>query len=115
MQRLTITTLLAILLCAAHAQTMSYSNPVIDNSLPDPTVVKAPDGYFYLYATENIRNVPIYRSKDLVDWRYMGTAFTNATRPTMVPKGNIWAPDINIIDGRYVMYYSKSTWGGEWE
>ena len=115
MQRLTITALLVLLLCASHAQTTTYSNPVIDNSLPDPTVVKAPDGYFYLYATENIRNVPIYRSQNLVDWRYMGTAFTNATRPTMVPKGNIWAPDINIIDGRYVMYYSKSTWGGEWE
>ena len=92
-----------------------YSNPVIDESLPDPTVIKASDGYFYLYATENIRNVPIYRSQDLVSWRYMGTAFTDNTRPQMVPNGRIWAPDINYINGKYVMYYSKSTWGGEWE
>lgn len=31
------------------------------------------------------------------------------------PDGNIWAPDIQLIDGRYVLYYSKSKWGGEWE
>ena len=92
-----------------------YSNPVIDESLPDPTVIKAADGYYYLYATENIRNVPIYRSLNLVDWRRVGTAFTDDTRPQMVPNGRIWAPDINYINGRYVMYYSKSTWGGEWE
>lgn len=100
--------------CTVNAQTQ-YSNPVIDESLPDPTIIKAPDGYFYLYATENIRNVPIYRSNDLVTWRYMGTAFTNQTRPQMVPNGNIWAPDINMIGDKYVMYYSKSAWGGEWE
>ena len=92
-----------------------YSNPVIDTSLPDPTIIKADDGYFYLYATENIRNVPIYRSKNLVDWRYMGTCFNEQTRPQMVPDGGIWAPDINLIDGKYVLYYSKSRWGGEWE
>lgn len=116
MKRLSFFALMTMLLSAAQVQAQdTYSNPVIDRSLPDPTVIKAPDGYFYLYATENIRNVPIYRSQNLVDWRYMGTCFTNETRPTMVPNGNIWAPDINIIDGRYVMYYSKSTWGGEWE
>ena len=27
-----------------------YRNPVIDYSLPDPSVIKADDGYFYLYA-----------------------------------------------------------------
>lgn len=29
-----------------------YSNPVIDYSLPDPSIIKGDDGYFYLYATE---------------------------------------------------------------
>lgn len=91
-----------------------YCNPVIDCSLPDPTVIKGEDGYFYLYATENIKNVPIHRSGDLVHWEYVGTAFTDSTRPTFVPGGRVWAPDINKIRGKYVMYYSMSTWGGEW-
>ena len=97
------------------AQT-TYQNPVINKSLPDPTVIRAQDNYFYLYATEDTHNVPIYRSKDLVTWRYAGTAFTDATRPMdMVPNGAIWAPDINYFDGHYVLYYSKSEWGKTWE
>lgn len=91
-----------------------YSNPVIDYSLPDPSIIKGEDGYFYLYATEDIRNLPIHRSKDLVNWEFVGTAFTDATRPDFEPEGGIWAPDINKIGDKYVLYYSMSVWGGEW-
>ena len=92
----------------------TYRNPVVNYSLPDPSIIKAEDGYFYLYATENIRNTPIHRSKDLVNWEMVGTAFTNETRPTFEPNGGLWAPDINFINGKYVLYYSMSVWGGEW-
>lgn len=91
-----------------------YRNPVIDYSLPDPSVIRADDGYFYLYATEDIRNLPIHRSRNLVDWEYIGTAFTEHTRPSFEPDGGIWAPDINKIGNKYVLYYSMSVWGGEW-
>lgn len=91
-----------------------YHNPVINYSLPDPSVIKAGDGYFYLYATEDIRNLPIHRSRNLVDWEYVGTAFTERTRPDFEEKGGLWAPDINKIGDKYVLYYSMSVWGGEW-
>lgn len=100
--------------CAKETEHKTYKNPVIDYSLPDPTIIKANDGYFYVYATENIRNLPIHRSKDLVDWEEVGTAFTDQTRPTFEPEGGLWAPDINYIGGQYVLYYSMSVWGGEW-
>ena len=92
----------------------SYKNPVVDYSLPDPTAIKGDDGYFYLYATEDIRNMPIHRSKDLINWESVGTVFTKETRPTFEPKGGLWAPDINKIGNRYILYYSMSRWGGEW-
>lgn len=92
----------------------TYSNPVVNYSLPDPSIIKSTDGYYYLYATEDIRNTPIHRSKDLVNWELVGTAFTDKTRPSFVKGGGIWAPDINIIGGKYVLYYAMSTWGGEW-
>ncbi len=113
--------LLLLISCKANGAVMlnslesnTYKNPVINYSLPDPTVIQANDGYFYLYATEDIRNTPIYRSQDLVNWKFVGTAFTDATRPTFEPKGGLWAPDINYINGKYVLYYSMSVWGGEW-
>ena len=49
-------------------KTSYYRNPVIDYSLPDPTIIEGGDGYYYLYATEDIRNTPIHRSRNLVDW-----------------------------------------------
>ncbi|MCU0408208.1 MAG: family 43 glycosylhydrolase [Bacteroidales bacterium] len=91
-----------------------YSNPVVAYSLPDPTVIRAGDGTFYLYATEDIRNTPIHKSRDLVNWTLVGTAFKDSTRPSFEPKGGLWAPDINYIAGKYVLYYSMSVWGGEW-
>ena len=91
----------------------TYTNPILDFSMPDPTIHKDSDGYFYLYATEDIRNVPLYKSKDLVNWVFVNTAFTDQTRPIFEPNGGIWAPDINLINGKYVLYYSMSVWGGE--
>jgi arabinan endo-1,5-alpha-L-arabinosidase len=93
----------------------TYQNPVTNGSLPDPTVIKASDGLFYLYATEDTRNVPIMRSQDLVHWNFAGTCFNDAGRPAWAETGaGIWAPDINYINGQYVLFYSMSVWGGEW-
>ena len=100
--------------CIKAVEQHTYSNPVCATSLPDPTLIKAPEGYFYLYATENIRNTPIFKSSDLVSWNFIGTAFSDQTRPSFVENGGIWAPDINLIDGKYILYYSMSVWGGEW-
>lgn len=113
MKRLIFAFTLAVSALAVHAQ-KQYSNPVINRSAPDPTVIRV-GNIFYLYSTENIHNVPIFRSQDLITWRLSGRCFTDDTRPQMVPGGGIWAPDINKIGDKYVLYYSKSTWGGEWE
>lgn len=118
--------LLAAMLCLSfsvlHADRLakrkSYQNPVIKSSVPDPTVIRADDGYFYLYGTEDMANMPIYRSLNLVDWTFVGTAFTEATRPRCVrpyTKGMMWAPDINYFNGHYVLYYSIGVWGSAWE
>lgn len=91
----------------------TYTNPICSSSLPDPTVIED-NGVFYLYATENTPNVPIMRSPDLVRWTSCGTVFTDATRPDFVEGGHVWAPDVNRIGDRFVLYYAMSVWGGEW-
>ena len=93
----------------------TYTNPVIDNNAPDPTVIRAKDGTFYAYSTMRQGNVPVYKSADMVNWEYLGGAFRRNEVPKFVPRAAIWAPDINYIDGKYVLYFSMSTWGGEWE
>ena len=74
-----------------------YKDSIVRTSLPGPAVMKVSDGYFYLYATENIRNAPMYQSKDLVNWKFVGTAFSddNNDWPTVsntMPSNEATAP-----------------------
>ena len=89
----------------------SYKNPVFREFLvADPTVIRAEDGNFYLYATESAKNnIPILRSSDLVNWTKVGEVFTAENHPQITDKAgaNLWAPDINKIGDRYVLYYSQ--------
>ena len=64
-------------------QAPRYTNPVLAKSLPDPTVIKDDDGFFYLFATENTHNVPILRSRDLVGTGHNSEIVTDAN-------GNDW-------------------------
>ena len=91
---------------------ITYTNPVITfSSAADPTVIRTEDG-FYLYATQTDKYwVPIYFSKDLVNWEFKRTAFRNATKP-QIPGGDaFWAPEIRHINGKYVLYFSWAKWG----
>lgn len=97
-----------------------YRNPIIKESAPDPTVIRAADGTFYLYGTEDTRNMPIYKSADLMNWEFIGTCFTDNTRPQYpesigtTESPSLWAPEIRYIKGKYVLFYSLATWGQEW-
>ncbi len=94
----------------------TYYNPVINQNAPDPTIIRSAKGRYYLYSTEDSRHIPIYSSKDLVNWFLVGQAFSNEDRPKWNTDAGagLWAPDINLINGKYVLYYSMSAWGGEW-
>ena len=45
---------------------VSFSNPIVGKQLPDPTIIHAADGNFYLYVTQqdNIY-IPIYKSTNM--------------------------------------------------
>lgn len=94
---------------------MTYTNPIITfSSAADPTVIRTEEG-FYLYATQtNAYWIPIYFSKDLVNWEFKRSAFRNATKPKpdVLPGGGaFWAPEIRYINGKYVLYFSWAKWG----
>ncbi len=86
----------------------TYQNPVSEASpasLPDPTIIRGRDGYWYSYTTA--RDITIQRSKDLATWEPAGTVFTDSTRPTWFrDTSSIWAPDISWFEGRYVLTFS---------
>lgn len=87
-----------------------FANPVLDADFPDPTVIKAPDGYYYAYATQTQRdgrwiNLQVARSPDLVSWQYLGDALP--AKPGWASRTqDFWAPHVHHANGRYYMYYS---------
>lgn len=107
--------LLAALASAQQEEPMSYTNPVVTPVAADPDVIRAPDGTFYLYATqdkwEGIEHyLPIFRSEDLVSWEYLGDAFP--WPPDWKQGGGFyWAPDISRVGDEYRLYYAASLWG----
>lgn len=115
---LMVAVVISLVSCAGakgEKSSATYTNPVINNDAPDPTVIRAKDGTFYAYSTMRHGNVPVYKSQDMVNWEFVGGAFRRSEVPRFVPRASIWAPDINYIEGKYVLYFSMSTWGGEWE
>lgn len=97
---------------------LAYENPATGDHgdvFADPTVIRGRDGYWYAYSTAafpseetpRMHNLPIIRSADLVNWEYLGDVFDESNYPEWLnPAKPIWAPEIDFIDGRYVLYYS---------
>ncbi|MDP4240278.1 MAG: family 43 glycosylhydrolase, partial [Bacteroidota bacterium] len=84
----------------------TYTNPVYKGDAPDPTVIRARDGKFYVYST----TTKILESTDMVNWTEGGNVFSGSNYPSWLPGGSVWAPDLHYIGGKYVMYYALSTW-----
>ncbi|MFC7536724.1 glycoside hydrolase family 43 protein [Sphingomonas sp. GCM10030256] len=109
---LLVSALAALSACATPlrqpAPATSYSNPVIDSDFPDPAVMRAADGHFYVYATqggEPMRNIQVARSADLVTWQMLGDALP--TKPSWASRTqDFWAPDVHSAGGSYYLYYS---------
>lgn len=84
-------------------------------SCPDPSVIRGQspgDEYWYLYCTSErfkdhapVHLLPISRSKDLVNWTYVGDVF-DSMPSWMASDGGLWAPDIQYFNGKYYLYYS---------
>lgn len=86
----------------------AYSNPVLDSDFPDPAVIRAEDGYFYVYATQTGEpwiNIQVARSADLVSWELLGDALP--VKPEWASRTqDFWAPAIFEAGGTYFLYYS---------
>jgi arabinan endo-1,5-alpha-L-arabinosidase len=102
---------LALLGCATpNSPPTDFANPVLNADFPDPAVIRAPDGYYYAYATQTMAgdkwlNLQVARSRDLVRWQHLGDALP--AKPGWASKTqDFWAPHVHRDGGRYYLYYS---------
>lgn len=95
---------------ASAGATATYSNPVLDENFPDPTVVHASDGLYYAYATQGERggtdhNIQVARSRDLVTWERLADALP--IKPLWASETqDFWAPHVSEHAGTFYLYYS---------
>jgi arabinan endo-1,5-alpha-L-arabinosidase len=136
--RVPLTALVLLLtLGAAGAAAAAYRNPVPITipgggqveSCADPAIIKGQqpgDRYWYLFCTTdalndadrnatgalNLHFIPQARSLDLVNWTYVGDAFSEP--PGWVgDNAGVWSPQPEYFNGQYYLYYSApATEGG---
>jgi len=89
-----------------------YVNPILDSDFPDPAVIHAPDGFYYAYATQTLRegkwiNIQLARSADLINWGLLGDALPE--KPDWAQETqDFWAPSVIFDGSTYFMYYSAT-------
>ena len=96
----------------------AYTNPIIPGFHPDPSLCRSGEDYFLVTSSfEYFPGVPLFHSRDLVNWRQVGHCLT---RPSQLPltKGNwncslgIFAPTIREHRGRFYMITTNIGNGG---
>jgi arabinan endo-1,5-alpha-L-arabinosidase len=95
---------------ASIPRATTYTNPVLDGDFPDPTVIRASDGWYYAYATQTIINkqminIQVARSRDLIGWEHLGDALP--VKPLWANQTQkLWAPHVSQHGRIYYMYFS---------
>ena len=91
--------------CAVHAQkpqtTPNYfSNPVIAGMNPDPSVCRVKDDFYLVTSTFTwFPGVPIYHSKDLINWELIGYALSGKKQLNLDKGSGIYAATIRYNEG----------------
>lgn len=83
------------------------SNPILPGFNPDPTICRVGKDYYLATSTfEYFPGVPIYHSRDLVNWKVIGHALNRPSQLNMRttdPGGGVWAPTLRHHRGRWYM------------
>lgn len=98
---------LALSLSCFSQNRQGYQNPVIPGFHPDPSVCRAGDDFYLVNSSfQYFPGVPLFHSKDLINWEQIGHCLT---RPSQLPLhdagpwGGIYAPTIRYNDGTFYM------------
>jgi beta-xylosidase len=87
-------------------------NPLIPGFNPDPSIVRVGEDYYLATSTfEFLPGLPIYHSRNLIDWQLIGHVVTREGQMQMigVPTiGGAWAPTIRYRDGLFYVVVTDS-------
>jgi len=95
---------------------MKYQNPVIPGFFPDPSICRRGDTYYLVCSSfQFFPGVPLFESKDLINWTQIGHVLTRDTQLPLAKansSGGIYAPTIRYHEGRFYMITTNVSQGG---
>lgn len=87
----------------------TYQNPVIPGDFPDPSVIRAGKMYYATGTSSDFAPIyPLYESADLVNWKQIGSAFSEM--PAWA-SDSFWAPELYYKNGTFYLYYTAKRKG----
>ncbi|OIJ14674.1 glycoside hydrolase 43 family protein [Anaerobacillus alkalilacustris] len=85
----------------------TFNNPIIPGFYPDPSICRVDEDYYLVTSTfEYFPGVPIFHSKDLVNWRQIGHVLDRPSQLNLDGTPNsrgIYAPTIRYNNGVFYM------------
>ena len=104
-----ITCIFMMAMVSAYAQKPQttpnfYTNPIIAGMNPDPSVCRVKDDYYLVTSTFYwFPGVPIYHSKDLINWELIGYALSEKSQLNLEKGTGIYAATIRYNEGKFYL------------
>lgn len=116
MLRATLTLFSTVFFLAVLGQPTTFRNPVMSGYNPDPSICRVGDDYYMVTSSFTwYPGIPVYHSKDLVNWEIVGHVID---RPDMLNMDGLndndgtWAATIRYHEGRFYVITTASKCGG---
>lgn len=98
------------------ADSTQYHNPIIAGFYPDPTMIRAGDDYYVANSSfAYFPGVPLFHSRDLVNWTQIGHILDRPSQLDLDSAGvsrGIFAPSLSYHDGTFYMITTLVDRGG---
>ena len=94
---------------------MQYENPVLQGFHPDPSVCRVGEDYYLTVSSfEYFPGLPVYHSRDLVNWTQIGNALQRGEEfplQEVGDSGGMWAPTIRWHKGTFYITATLEKYG----
>ena len=91
----------------APAAARTFTNPILPGMHPDPSICRVGDDFYLVTSSfEYFPGVPIFHSRDLVNWTPIGHVLTRPSQLDLggvYSSGGIYAPTLRCHAGRFYM------------
>jgi alpha-N-arabinofuranosidase len=95
-----------------------YANPILSGFYPDPALARVGNDYYLIGSTfAYFPGIPIFRSKDLVNWTQIGNVIHRPEQLKFDSLGmsrGVFAPTINFHDGTFYVLNTCVDCGGNY-